>query len=202
MLVADRRHDNAGGGSGEKGFAEFLLTGALPGSEHLAEIGALSHRFGRADIVDLTDHLWRREIADHLLDRVLLFERALEDRIMLDIGARPTLPCSAKACHPVADMEEKAFALLLAVIADVDSGLDLFWNDFLERGVTGLVDLGRIDCLAPGTHGIKSGERRRSRQAAGMGGENAITTSLHRIARKPCLTRDFVCDTVDHHRTQ
>src|SRR5579872_73867 len=141
MLVADRRHDNAGGGSGEKGLGESLLSGARPGSEHLAEIGALSHRFGRADIVDLADHLWRREITDHLLDRILLFEHALEDRIMLDIGTWPTLPCSAKACHPVADVEEKALALLLAVIADVDSGLDLFWNDFLECGATGLVDL-------------------------------------------------------------
>jgi hypothetical protein len=51
-------------------------------------------------------------------------------------------------------MEEKSLALLFAVIADIDSGFDLFRNDPLQGGVAGLLDLGRVDWFATRTLGI------------------------------------------------
>ena len=131
MFVADRRHHDAGRGGGQEGFNEAALSGALAPIEHLAEVGAFAHRFRCADIVDVADHLRGREVADHLLAGVLMLQRPLENRIVLDVGARPALPRSPKARHPVTDMEEEAFALLFAVIADIDSGFDLLWNDLL-----------------------------------------------------------------------
>ena len=46
-----------------------------------------------------------------------------------------------------------ALALLLTVVADIDSGFDLFWNDCLQGGKAGCLDFARLDYLpacAPG----------------------------------------------------
>jgi hypothetical protein len=51
-------------------------------------------------------------------------------------------------------MEEESFALLLAIIADINTGLDLFRDDRLQCGEAGLLDLKRIDCLATRALGI------------------------------------------------
>ena len=47
MFVADRRHHDAGGGRGQEGFDKAALSGALAPLEHLAEIGAFTHRLRR-----------------------------------------------------------------------------------------------------------------------------------------------------------
>ncbi|HZE52449.1 MAG TPA: hypothetical protein VE111_04130 [Bradyrhizobium sp.] len=50
-------------------------------------------------------------------------------------------------------MEKEALALLFTVIADIDSGFDLFWNDCLQGGMAGRIDFSRVDYLptcAPG----------------------------------------------------
>jgi hypothetical protein len=50
-------------------------------------------------------------------------------------------------------MEEESLALLLTVVADIDSGFDLLWDDPLQGGVASLLDFGRVDWFparAPG----------------------------------------------------
>ena len=42
-------------------------------------------------------------------------------------------------------MEKEALALLFTVIADIDSGLDLFRHDLLQGGAAGLLDFDCID---------------------------------------------------------
>ena len=103
----------------------------------------------------------------------------LEDRIALDVGALPPLPRAAEPAQPVADVEQERVALLLAVVADVDAGLDL---------------LGTIPCIAALPAALqlvgdrparraraarRAGSAQRARQAAGMRGENASFASLH-----------------------
>jgi hypothetical protein len=51
-------------------------------------------------------------------------------------------------------MEEESLALLFTVIADIDSGLDLFRHDPLQGGMAGLFDLGRVDDFATRAPGI------------------------------------------------
>src|SRR6202167_2149425 len=131
MLIFDRRYHDARGGRGQECFHEAALSGAFAPIEHLAKISAFTRGLSGADIIDFADHLRRREIADHLLAGDLLLQRPLENRIVLDVGPRPALPRAAETRHPVADMKEEALALLLAIIADVESGLDLLRNDLL-----------------------------------------------------------------------
>jgi hypothetical protein len=51
-------------------------------------------------------------------------------------------------------MEEESLALLLAVVADIDSGFDLFRNDPLQGGMAGLLDFDRIDRFSTRPLGI------------------------------------------------
>ena len=49
----------------------------------------------------------------------------LEDRVALDVGALAPLPGAAEPAQPVADVEHEGVALLLAIVGDIDAGLDL-----------------------------------------------------------------------------
>jgi len=51
-------------------------------------------------------------------------------------------------------MEKESLALLLTVIADIDSGFDLLRNDSLQGGVTGLLDFDRVDDFSTRAPGI------------------------------------------------
>jgi hypothetical protein len=51
-------------------------------------------------------------------------------------------------------MEEESLALLFAVIADIDSGFDLFRHDPLQGGMAGLLDFGRVDWFPTRAPGI------------------------------------------------
>ena len=70
--------------------------------------------------------------------------------------------------------KEERLALLLAVVADVDAGLALLRHHPAQRGAAGVFDLRRIDRRAAGALGIEMRQRRRTRQAAGVGGQDAI----------------------------
>ena len=79
----------------------------------------------------------------------------------------------------MADIEKEGLALLLAIIADVDPGLDLLVDDPAERGLAEPVELGRVDRAAAGALDIEPGERRRARQAAGVGRQDPLGAPLH-----------------------
>jgi hypothetical protein len=51
-------------------------------------------------------------------------------------------------------MEKEALALLFTVIADIDSGFDLLWNDCLQGGMAGYFDFARVDGFAARAPGI------------------------------------------------
>jgi hypothetical protein len=54
----------------------------------------------------------------------------------------------------MADVEKESLSLLFAVVADVDTGFDLFRNDRLQRGVAGPCDFALVDLLAARAAGI------------------------------------------------
>src|SRR5205807_9608682 len=93
---------------------------------------------------------------------------------------RPALPAAAKAAHAVADIEEERLALLLAVVADVDAGLDLLVDDPAQGFLAEPVKLGRVDLAAARPPDIEPGQLGRARQAAGMGRQDALVAPSHR----------------------
>ena len=116
--------------------------------EHASKILAFGVDRRRIEIAHLADRLGRQEIADRVAAGLLLLQHLLEDRVARDVAARPALPAAAKAAHAVLDVEEEAFALLLAVVADVDAGLDLLRHDLAQRVAAGGVECGGVDRLA------------------------------------------------------
>ncbi len=79
----------------------------------------------------------------------------------------------------MADMEEESLALLFAVVADVDPGLDLLRNDPLQGRMAGPFDFGRVCFLPTGAPGIEPRQFARAREASRVSSENAVGAVLH-----------------------
>src|SRR5215207_7432740 len=101
--------------------------------ERRAEIGASGLELAVVDVAHLADRARRLVIADRLAGRQHLRHLLLQDRVALDVAARPALPAAAEPAHAVADIEKERLALLLAVVADIDAGLDLAVDDAAQR---------------------------------------------------------------------
>ena len=152
--------------------------------ERGAEIGAFGLQLAVIDIAHLADRNRRLVIAYGLARSQRLRHLLLEDRVALDIAARPALPAPAEPAHAMADIEKERLALLLAVIADIDAGLDLLVDDPAQRRLAQPVEFGRIDRFAAGPPHIKPGQLRRARQTAGMRGQDAVVAALHFLLPK------------------
>ena len=83
-------------------------------------------------------------LAGRGLERLLL-----EDRIALDVGALPSLPGAAEPAQAVAHVEQEGIALLLAIVGDIDAGLDLLGDDAAQGGLALGFELGRRHRLSP-----------------------------------------------------
>src|SRR5580704_18168553 len=147
--------------------------------ERGAEIGDLRLQLGIIDVAHLADRLGRLVIADRLARRQRLGHLFFQQRVALDIAARPALPAAAEAAHPVADVEEEGLALLLAVVADVDAGLDLLVDDLAQGLLAEPVEFGRVDLAATSPPDIEPGQFRWARQAAGMGRQDPVLAPPH-----------------------
>ncbi len=165
---------------GEGGRVERLGKPAGLRVEHSAEIGELRFEFSVVSVTDLGDASRRLVIADCLARGQHFRHLRLEDRVALDIAARPALPRAAEPGHAMADVEEKRLALLLAVIADIDAVLDLLGDDLGDGVLAALDHLARIDRIAASAPDVEPGELRRAGQAAGMRGQDAFVAPAHR----------------------
>jgi hypothetical protein len=76
-------------------------------------------------------------------------------------------------------MEKEALALLFTVIADIDTGRDLLWDDPLQSGISGLLDFDRVDGFPAHAPGIEPRQFERTREASGVGRENPAVTASH-----------------------
>ena len=176
ILVLHRPGDDPGRRCGHERLDE-LRAGVV---ERRLEVGALGLNRGGSQVTDLADRLGRPHVADCLSGSELLLHHLQKDRIAQRIGARAALPRPAKTAHAVADMEKEPFALLLAIVADVDTRLGLLFYDPAQRRPPQLVDLRRINRFAPGAAHIEAGQLGRARQAAGMGRQNPFFAAAHR----------------------
>ena len=89
------------------------------------EVCAFGIDGGRIEIAHGADRFRLLEVADRLAARLLLLEHPQEHRIAERVAPLTPLPAAAEAAHPPLNVEKKALALLLAIVADVDPGLDL-----------------------------------------------------------------------------
>ena len=97
-----------------------------------------------------------------------------ELRVVRQLAADGALPAAPESGHAALHIKEERLAHLLAVARDVDAGGALQ----LDRPARRRLAFGRQLCLiydlAVGASGVEVDEARGSRQAAGMGGQNAF----------------------------
>ena len=116
---------------------------------------------------------------------------ALEMRIVLDVGRRRAVARAAETGEAVAQIKHEALTALLAVVDDVDAGVDLLCHD----GVAALgLERGVVDRLATRALDIKVGQGGGPRQAAGMRGQNAMFAALHFRSRGSVTYRLTACN--------
>ena len=93
---------------------------------------------------------------------------------LLELAAAPALGLAAETRHPLRHIGLKADALLLAVIAAVDAGLLLFGDHVAHRRVHLGLKLRLVVAFARLAPDQQLAQRFAARQAADMGGENAV----------------------------
>src|SRR5215813_980844 len=81
------------------------------------------------------------------------------------------------------NVEKKRLALLLAVVADIDTGFDLLVDDPSQCRLANPVELSRVDRLAAGAAHVEPGELGWPRQTTRMGGQNPLIAPPHRCLR-------------------
>jgi hypothetical protein len=79
----------------------------------------------------------------------------------------------------MAQVEHERLALLLAVVDDVDAGSDLPGDHGANRLAAGRSHRALVDRLAAQAPGVKARQLDRMRQAAGVGGQDALLAALN-----------------------
>src|SRR4051794_38524260 len=106
-----------------------------------AKIGDLGIQFCVVDVTHLANRLGWLVIAHSLSRGEHLRHLLLQQRITFDVAPRPALPAVAETAHPMPDVEKKRLALLLTIVANIDTGLDLLIDDPSQCRLANLVEL-------------------------------------------------------------
>ena len=104
---------------------------------------------------------------------------------LLELAAAPAFGFAAKARHALRHVSLKADPLLLAVVAAVDAGFLLLGDHMPHRLVHLGVELRRVVAFAGFAPDQKLAQRFAARQAADMGGEDAVSTDNHATWLRP-----------------
>src|SRR5262249_51316260 len=108
----------------------------------------------------------------------------------LEFAPAPPLGFAAKAGHALRHISLKPDALLLAGLADVDAGLFFFWDHMPDRFFHFGVEQRLVVVFARFALHQKLAQGLVARQAADMGGKNAVTAEDHDCA--PAEGRAFI----------
>ena len=96
-----------------------------------------------------------------------------------EVAHQRSLARAAEARHAVLHVGDEALPGLLAVVADVDAGLDLGGDDRGGGVLDGLLAARRVDRLAAAPPTVQVGQRRGPGQAAGVGGQDPRLAGEH-----------------------
>src|ERR1051325_2507399 len=162
-FVLHRGGDDAGRGRGQERIDEGVWLGLKDGTE----IGDFRFELAVVDIAHFADRFRRVHVRHRLARRQRFGHLFFEERVALDIAARPALPAAAEPAHAVADIEEEGLALRLAFVPDFYASLGLFVDDLSQPLLAEPVELGRIDLTAARPLDIEPRQLRGPRTAAG-----------------------------------
>ena len=98
----------------------------------------------------------------------------------LHVEDRPAVRPAAEARHAPGDVAEEGRPRHLAVVADIDAAVELAAHDMVHRLVGQRRDPRGVDLPALGLSHQQVGQDIRPRQAAHVGGQDAIRASFHR----------------------
>src|SRR5262249_29177042 len=93
--------------------------------------------------------------------------------------------------HPPLHVEKECFALLFAVVADVDPAFPLLRHHPAQRRAPRLLDRRWINRRATSPLGIKMRQLARPRQAPGMCGQDPLLAAKHLALRNHCSASNF-----------
>src|SRR3989442_1320784 len=168
--------DHAGRGGRHERLRE--LVGARGAPEQLA----LGRGLAEVGVGDLGDRL--RRVIDARSAGALARQPRGVVRMLGDVPRHPPRARAAEAPHPPRRIGGEADARLLAIVADVDAGLELA-GDHVAHGRLRLArERRRIDRLPAVQAHQQIAQRGRTRQAAGVGGQDSGLASLHRGLRR------------------
>ena len=180
LVAQERGRDDAGRGGGDEGLDELLRIAAQRFSKrsqlHLGvgEVGLIAHRpLALEAIEQLRRQLTRtcQPLAQHLA----VFGK------LGDIGHALARRHAAPAGQPDADIGLEADARRLAVTADIDAAVELLAHQPIGRALDLAAHLGLVDRQVVVALDQKLRQFVGARQAAGMGGEDAVFAGLHRF---------------------
>jgi len=97
----------------------------------------------------------------------------------LELAPAPALGFAAEAGHALRHVRLEADALLLAIVADVDAGLLLLARDVAHRRLHLRFELPFVKAFARLTAYQQLAQRFVARQAADVGGEDAVAACNH-----------------------
>ncbi len=172
--ILHRGRDDAGRGRGHEGVGR---AGFGPG-KRVSEHPAFRLRRGEVDVADLTDRA--RRVVDAVAAADARRPHLRVEWKFIEIAGRRPPRFAAEALHAHGHVHGEPDPRLFAVADDVDTGGKLRGDHGGNRARALAVKLRLVDALAGLVPQQQVGEVRGAREAAAMGGENAIGARAHR----------------------
>ena len=115
----------------------------------------------------------------------------------LHVENRTAVRTAAEARHAFDDVTEEGGARHLTVVADIDTAVELAAHDMVHRLVGQRREPRGIDRPALGLRHQQVGQHVRPRQAAHVGGQDAVRASLHALDPLSLRRRRFLVSRAD-----
>src|SRR5215469_15462123 len=155
--------------------------------QHALEVGAFALEW----LAILVANLAHRHRRVHQIDHLPISEpHLLQIRWVLhDIAHQLPLAAPAEPAHPVMVVGEETLAWLLAVVADIDTRLELLCYDPAGRLLDLALEFRGVDLLAAVSSHKQVLEPGGAGQAAGVGGQDTLFAAQHCVALRRLTVR-------------
>ena len=137
----------------------------------------------RVLVANIADCLWRREQA-HFRSTRATHQRGEKGGVHGHVAHQFARRATAEAGHLMLHVGEETLTAHFAVVDEVHARFDLLCDDVLCRRFDFGFELLQIDRFATKSRAVHCAQRRGARQAAGVGGEDAL--GIHKVG---CLER-------------
>ena len=184
LVRAVERVEHDGGDDAGRGRRHERLGEPLRAGDAALEQRALRGGLAEIRVGDLGHRLWR--VVDPRGARAHAGQARHVVRVLGDVARHAPLALAAEAAHPLGRIGREPDARLLAVVADVDAGLELLAHHVAHCGLGLAGQGGGVDGLAAVLADEQVAKRGGARQAADVSGQDALIAAFHRAS---CLRR-------------